>query len=80
MGQHRGKPGYGPRSTAMRHLTVYLFSHRLFLEKDDYSTRQFRYRRYINIDDTLCPKTRRRDINAIFVDRHLTGANLIDQR
>lgn len=64
----------------MRHLAVDLFRHALFLEENDHRSRHFRHRCNINIHDPFGAQTRRRNIDTIFVDRHLARPHLIDQR
>ena len=80
MRQHGGQAGDRAGGAAMRHLAVDLVGHRAFLEHHDDRAGQFGNRRDVEVDDLLDAEARRRDVDAVFVDRRAPLADLIDQR
>ena len=78
--QHGGKAGDRARRAAMRHLAVDLVGHRAFLEHDDDRAGQFGNRRDVEVDDPLVAEARRGNVDAVFVDRRVALADLVDER
>ena len=78
--EHRRQAGHRAGGAAMRHLAVDLVGHRAFLEHHDDRAGQLGDRSDIEIDDLLLADARRGNVDAIFVDRRLALAHLVDQR